>query len=43
MRVSQLTLTRILLYRSWEDAGFVEDWLYDGGFELVYERLDRNL
>ncbi len=43
MRVSQLTLTRILLYRSWEDAGFVEDCLYDGGFELVYERLDRNL
>jgi len=43
MRVSQLTLTRILLYRSWEDAGFVEDCLDDGGFEQVYERLDRNL
>lgn len=43
IRVSQLTLTRILLYRSWEDAGFVEDCLYDGGFEQVYERLDRNL
>ncbi len=43
MRVSQLTLTRILLYRSWEDAGFVEDCLYDGGFEQVYERLDRSL
>ena len=43
MRVSQLTLTRVLLYRSWEDAGFVEDCLYDGGFEQVYERLDRNL
>jgi hypothetical protein len=43
MRVSQLTLTRILLYRSWEDAGFVEDCLYDGGFEQVYERLGRNL
>jgi hypothetical protein len=43
MRVSQLTLTRILLYRSWEDAGFVEDRLYDGGFEQAYERLDRNL
>ena len=34
---------RILLYRSWEDAGFVEDCLYDGGFEQVYERLDRSL
>jgi hypothetical protein len=43
MRVSQLALTRILLYRSWEDAGFVEDCLYDGGFEHVYERLGRNL
>lgn len=43
MRVSQLTLTRIVLYRSWEDAGFVEDCLYDGGFEQVYDRLDRNL
>jgi len=43
MRVSQLTLTRILLYRSWEDAGFVDDRLYDGGFEHAYERLDRNL
>ena len=43
MRVSQLTLTRILLYRSWEDAGFVEDRLYDGGFEQAYARLDRNL
>lgn len=43
MRVSQLALTRILLYRSWEDAGFVEECLYDGGFEDVYERLHRNL
>jgi hypothetical protein len=43
MRVSQLTLIRILLYRSWEDAGFVDDRLYDGGFGLAYERLDRSL
>ncbi|MGK2939476.1 MAG: Eco57I restriction-modification methylase domain-containing protein [Solirubrobacteraceae bacterium] len=43
MRVSQLTLTRILLYRSWEDVGFVEDRLYDGGFEQAYERLNRRL
>src|SRR5262249_5630004 len=28
---------------SWEDAGFVEDCLYDGGFEQVYERMGRNL
>ncbi len=43
MRVSQLTLIRILLYRSWEDAGFVDDRLYDGGFGLAYERLERSL
>ncbi len=43
MRVSQLTLTRILLYRSWEDAGFVEDRLYDGGFEHAYARLGQSL
>jgi len=43
MRVSQLTLIRILLYRSWEDAGFVDDRLYDGGFGLAYERLEKNL
>ncbi len=43
MRVSQLTLIRILLYRSWEDAGFVDDRLYDGGFGLAYERLEQSL
>lgn len=43
MRVSQLTLTRILLYRAWEDAGFVEDRLYDGGFQDAYGRLKGDL
>ncbi len=43
LRVSQLALTRILLYRSWEDVEFVESYLYDGGFDHWYERLDRNL
>jgi hypothetical protein len=43
MRVSQLTLIRILLYRSWEDAGFVDDRLYDGGFGMAYERLEKSL
>lgn len=43
MRVSQLTLIRILLYRSWEDAGFVDDRLYDGGFGLAYDRLEKSL
>lgn len=43
LRVSQLALTRVLLYRSWEDVEFVESYLYDGGFDHWYERLDRNL
>ena len=43
LRVSQLALTRILLYRSWEDSGFVDEKLYDGGFGIVYERLGREL
>jgi hypothetical protein len=43
LRVSQLALTRILLYRSWEDSGFVDEKLYDGGFGVVYERLGREL
>jgi hypothetical protein len=43
LRVAQLALTRILLYRSWEDAGFVEERLYDGGFGRLYDRLDRGV
>lgn len=43
LRVSYLALTRILLYRSWEDVQFVEEYLYDGGFDLAYERLARNV
>lgn len=36
LRVSQLTLARTLLYRAWEDAGFVREQLYDGGFRDAY-------
>lgn len=43
LRVSQLALTRILLYRSWENVEFVESYLYDGGFEHWYARLDEDL
>ena len=39
LRVAQLTLARILLYRAWEDAGFIREQLYDGGFRDVYEEL----
>ena len=43
LRVSQLALTRILLYRSWEDVEFVDSYLYDGGFDQWYVRLDEDL
>ena len=36
LRVAQLTLARILLYRAWEDAGFIREQLYDGGFRDAY-------
>lgn len=36
LRVAQLTLARILLYRAWEDAGFIQEHLYDGGFRDTY-------
>ncbi len=39
LRVAQLTLARILLYRAWEDAGFIREQLYDGGFRDVYNEL----
>ena len=43
LRVSYLAVTRILLYRAWEDVHFVEEVLYDGGFDSAYERLDRSV
>lgn len=43
LRVSYLALARILLYRAWEDVGFVDDYLYDGGFGIAYERLSNSV
>jgi hypothetical protein len=43
LRVAYLSVTRILLYRSWEDVGFVDEMLYDGGFDTAYERLNENV
>jgi hypothetical protein len=43
LRVSYLSLARILLYRAWEDVGFVDDYLYDGGFGIAYEQLSHNV
>lgn len=39
LRVAQLTLARILLYRAWEDASFIREQLYDGGFRDVYDEM----
>jgi len=36
-RVAYFTMTRILLARMWEDIEFIEQSLYDGGFEKWYE------
>ena len=38
LRVAQLTLARILLYRAWEDVGFIREQLYDGGFRATFTR-----
>ncbi|MCC6223311.1 MAG: N-6 DNA methylase [Thermoleophilia bacterium] len=43
LRVGYLALTRILLYRAWEDVGFVDEYLYDGGFGDAYDRLSENV
>lgn len=43
LRVAYLSLTRILLYRAWEDVQFVTSYLYDGGFGDAYERLSRSV
>lgn len=39
LRVAQLTLARILLYRAWEDAGFIAERLYDGGFRDAFDAM----
>ena len=39
VRVAYLALTRILLYRAWEDVEFVGSYLHDGGFERWYGEL----
>jgi hypothetical protein len=43
LRVAYLALTRILLYRAWEDVDFAPSFLHDGGFDDAYERLGRSL
>lgn len=42
-RVAYFTMTKILLARVWEDIGFLEQSLYDGGFRIWYERLGQRI
>lgn len=42
-RVAYFTMTRILLVRLWEDIGFIDESLYDGGFKKWYENFNREI
>ncbi len=42
-RVAYFTMTRILLVRTWEDIGFIDQTLYDGGLERFYQNSNREL
>lgn len=42
-RVAYFAMTRILLARVWEDIGFIEQSLYDGGFAKWYENFNREI
>jgi type I restriction-modification system DNA methylase subunit len=42
-RVAYFTMTRLLLVRLWEDIGFIDQSLYDGGFEKWYEEFNRQI
>ncbi|MDP2208480.1 MAG: N-6 DNA methylase [Bacteroidota bacterium] len=42
-RVAYFTMARILLARMWEDIGFIESTLTDGGFEKWYKNLGKEI
>jgi len=42
-RVAYFTMTRLLLVRLWEDIGFIDQSLYDGGFKKWYESFNREI
>ena len=42
-RVAYFTMTRLLLVRLWEDIGFINQTLYNGGFEKWYEEFNREI
>ena len=39
-RIAYFTMTRLLLARTWEDIGFIDQSLYDGGFKRWYENFN---
>jgi len=42
-RVGYFTMTRLLLLRAWEDIGFIDQSLYDGGLAKWYENFNREI
>jgi len=42
-RVAYFTMTRLLLVRLWEDIGFIDESLYDGGFKKWYENFNHEI
>ena len=40
-RVAYFAMTRLLLARVWEDIGFIDQTLYDGGFDKLYNNFNR--
>ncbi|MFX0195859.1 MAG: N-6 DNA methylase [Candidatus Hodarchaeota archaeon] len=42
-RIGYFTMTRLLLARAWEDIGFIDQSLYDGGLAKWYGNFDREI
>lgn len=42
-RTAYFTMTRLLLVRMWEDIGFINQTLYDGGLAKWYERFNHKI
>ena len=42
-RVGYFTMTRLLLARAWEDIGFIDQSLYDGGLAKWYDNFNREI
>jgi len=42
-RVAYFAMTRLLLARVWEDIGFIDQSLYNGGFAKWYENFNREI